>query len=82
MPKINNKITFSLPSGMIEEIQRLEKEERKKRSELLKEALKRYIEDKEWKRIFKYGESRAKRLGIKKEDVEKLVDEVREERKK
>lgn len=82
MPKINNKIIFSLPFQIIEEIERLMREEKKTRNELLREAIKRYIEEKEWKKIFRYGENRTKRLGIKKGDVEKLIDEVREERRK
>jgi len=82
MPRITNTITLSLPPEMTKKIEKLMKEEQRTRSELLREALRRYIEEQEWKKIYRYGEMKTRKLGIKEEDVEKLVNEARRERKK
>jgi CopG family transcriptional regulator/antitoxin EndoAI len=55
------------------------KEEGRTRSELLREALRRYIEDREWRQILRYGERKAKEKSIAPEDVEDVVDEYRSE---
>jgi len=74
-------ITLSLPSRMIREIDRLAKEERATRDEILKSALSQYFRSHEvWKQIFGRGEKWAKELGIKnEEDVDKLIHEFRKE---
>jgi len=74
-------ITLSLPSRMLEEIDRLAEEEQATRDEVLKSALKRYLQNQEvWKRIFQQGESWARELGIKsEEDVDRIIHEFREE---
>jgi metal-responsive CopG/Arc/MetJ family transcriptional regulator len=82
MPRTTNTITLSLPPEMTKKIKKLMREEQRTRAELLREALRYYIEEKEWKKIYKYGESQTKKLGIKKENVERIIDEVRKERKK
>ncbi|MDI6591956.1 MAG: ribbon-helix-helix domain-containing protein [Patescibacteria group bacterium] len=82
MPRTTNTITLSLPPKLTKKIEKLMKEEQRTRSELLREALRRYIEEKEWQKILRYGENRAKKFGIKKEDVERLIDEARTERGK
>ena len=45
----------------------------------MRDALRRYIDDAEWRRLLDYGEQRARALGIGPEDVERLVDEYRAE---
>ena len=74
-------ITLSLPSEMIREIDRLAKEEKSTRDEILKSALNQYFRGQEvWRQIFKQGEKWAKELGIKnEEDVDRLIHEFRKE---
>ncbi len=74
-------ITFSLPSEIVREIDRLAKEEKSTRDEILKSALNQYFRSQEiWKQIFKQGEKWARELGIKnEEDVNKLIHEFRKE---
>ena len=74
-------VTFSLPSGMIGEVDRLAKEGRATRDEILKSALNQYFRSHEvWKQIFERGEEWAKELGIRnEEDVDKLIHEFRRE---
>ena len=77
MARTTKTMTFSLPPKMVETIDKLIKEEGRTRSELLREALRRYIEEKEWKEILRYGTLQAKKKGITQEQVEDIVDAYR-----
>lgn len=77
MARITKVITFSLPPKMVKKIEELKKKEGRTRSELLREALRRYIEDQEWKKILRYGRMQAKKKSISEEQVEDIVDEYR-----
>lgn len=53
-------------------------EEGRTRSELVREALQKYIQERGWKKLREYGAQKAKEIGIKtEEDVERLIDEGR-----
>lgn len=77
MPRTTETITFSLPPKMSQKIEKLMEQEDRNRSELLREALRRYIEEKEWKEILGYGALRAKKKGISQNQVEEIVDAFR-----
>jgi len=49
------------------------------RSEFLREAVLRYIEECEWRQLLRYGEEQARERGIGPEDVAGLVEEYRAE---
>ena len=55
--RISRTITFSLPPEMFEEVQRVKEEEGRDMSELVREALRLYMEDRELRR-----EQRLERL--------------------
>ena len=74
MSRTAKTVTLSLPPEMAEKIEELTKEEGRTRSELLREALSRYIEDWEWRSIYRYGEMKTKEKGITKDQVEDLID--------
>ena len=48
--RISRTITFSLPPDMYEEVQRVKEEEGRDMSELVREALRLYMEDRELRR--------------------------------
>ena len=50
------------------------KEEARTRSELIREALRRYVEEQEWKKIYRYGEMTAREKGITEDQVESIID--------
>ena len=79
MPRTTKTITFSLPPEMDEQVQRMVKEEDRTVSELLREAIRLYTEEREWRRLERYARLRAREQGITPEDVECLVDEHRAE---
>lgn len=72
-------ITISIMPEFLEEIEKLAKEERRTKSELVREALRRYIAERELRRLQRYGMKKAKELGLEEEDVQRLVDEYRAE---
>jgi prevent-host-death family protein len=63
----------------IKEAEKIAKEENRTRSELMREALRRYIAEMELRRLQRYGMKKAKELGLKEEDVQRLIDEYRAE---
>lgn len=62
---------------MIGQIDFLTKKEGRTRSELLREALRRYAEEQEWKDLIRYGQQQAKKKKIIKDKVEDLIDAIR-----
>jgi len=63
----------------IEEAEKIAKEENLTRSELIREALRRYIAERELRHLQRYGMKKAKELGLTEEDVQRLIDEYRAE---
>ena len=79
MPRTTKTITFSLPPEMADRVDQVMKQQGRSRSEFLREALLRYIEEFEWRQLLQYGEQRAREKGIGPEDVAGLVEEYRAE---
>ena len=79
MPRTTKTITFSLPPDMADRVDEVMKQQGRSRSEFLREALLRYIEECEWRQLLQYGEERAREKGIGPEDVADLVEEYRAE---
>ena len=58
-------VTISLPPDLAEEVDRLAADERRTRSELLREAFRQYVERRRrWERIFATAEDAAARQGL------------------
>ena len=74
--------TISLPPEIVKQIEKIIKEEGMTKSELFREALREYIRKRRWERIREYGARKAAELGIKEEEVEKLIDEYRHKKRK
>jgi CopG family transcriptional regulator/antitoxin EndoAI len=72
-------VTISLLPELLEEADKLAKAEKRTRSELFREAIRRYIEDKKWEGICRYGRMKAQEQGLAEAAVESLVDEYRAE---
>ena len=72
-------VTISLLPELLEEAEKLAKAEKRTRSEFFREAIRRYIEEREWERIYRYERMKAQEQGLAEADVERLVDEYRAE---
>ena len=79
MPRSTKTITFSLPPEMAERLDEVMQQQSRSRSEFLRDALLRYIEECEWRQLLRYGEERAREHGIGPEGVADLVEEYRAE---
>ena len=77
MPRTTRTITFSLPLDMADPVDEAMKHRGRPGSEFLREAVLRYIEECEWRRLLQYGEERAGAQGIGPGDVAGLVEEYR-----
>ena len=76
-----SKVTsLSLPPKLLRQAERLARREGRTKSELLREALRRYVADSRWKELQEFGRSQVRKLGIEESDVERLMDEYRAER--
>ncbi len=76
-------LNIVLPEELLKQADALAKKEFRNRSELIREALRVYIqktEQVEWEDLLRYGRAKGRKLGIKsEEDVEKIVRDFRRE---
>ena len=74
---------IALPNDLVRKVDQVAKREYRNRSELIREALRIYLEDKvEWQGIFNLGEKAMQTMGVKDEDdVNKIVSEYRHGKK-
>ena len=70
-------LSLSLPPDLIRAAERVAKQEGRTKSELFREALRRYIEERRWRGLQRYGANRARGLGITEPGVERAVQEFR-----
>jgi predicted transcriptional regulator len=77
--RISKTTTISLPPSLYQDVSRLAKAKGMTRSELFRDALRRYQRDElEWQGLLDYGRRKAQAAGIRSEDdVERLIDESR-----
>ena len=70
---------IALPAELVKEVDKAARKEYKNRSELIREALYRYLQDiEEREDLFAYGRSVTQKMGLKSEkQVNKIVHEYR-----
>lgn len=75
---VSQTINISLPRQLVQIIDRFAKNQFSTRSDLIRSVLVTYInKEKSLQDLFLYGQKKAKELGIKEEDLEEIIDEVR-----
>ena len=74
--------SITLPPEMAVELEEVMREEKRGKSELVREALRRYMEDVRWRKIYRYGELKAQETGISEADVVDIVHERRQEKER
>ena len=73
-------VSITMPFAMYKDAEKLAKAENRTMSELLRETIRRYVAAKQdWNQFAAYGSKKAKQLGIKPSDVNRLVEEGRAE---
>ncbi len=71
-------VSITLPPEMLTRAVALAKKENRTMSELVREALRHYERHLWWDETNAYGRARAEALGIREEDVDRLVHEYRQ----
>jgi len=62
----------------LKEVERVAGEENRTKSELIREALRRYIEEREWEKLTRYARRKSAELEIiTEEDIQHIVDKYR-----
>jgi CopG family transcriptional regulator/antitoxin EndoAI len=80
MLRLTKLISISIMPDFLREVEKVAKEENRTKSELIREALRRYIEDREWEKLTRYARIKSAETGIKtEEDIQRVVDECRSE---
>ncbi|MSQ27976.1 MAG: CopG family transcriptional regulator [Dehalococcoidia bacterium] len=77
MVRTSKTVTISLPPDLRVLLDDLCRDEGRTTSELMREALRRYAEEREWTALFRYGRVSARNAGVQPEDVEDIVDAIR-----
>jgi CopG family transcriptional regulator/antitoxin EndoAI len=78
--RTSKTLSLSLPSELAREAERIAKREGRTRSEIFREALRRYIQEQRWTDLRLYGGQQARKLGIREPDVQRLIEEYRKGR--
>jgi len=78
--RTSKTLSLSLSPELAREVERIAKREGKTRSEVFREALRRYIQEQRWTDLRRYGCQQARKLGIREPDVQRLVQEYRKGR--
>lgn len=71
-------LAFSVPPEMGKIIDDIAEQEGRTRSELIREALRRYIAEEKWAQIYRYAEQKAFEKGITEDQIEEIIDAERE----
>lgn len=85
--RVSHTFTISLPPDLAAEVDRLAAQEHRSRSELFREAFRRYVNSQQrWERILDFGPRAAEAAGLRtEEEIDAAVDEavknVRERRR-
>ncbi|MBI4248089.1 MAG: ribbon-helix-helix protein, CopG family [Elusimicrobia bacterium] len=70
-------ITITIPPQMLAIADKIARKEGRTRSDLFREALRAYFWKKRWEAIQTYGAKKVRAKGLKEEDIEGLIDELR-----
>ena len=70
-------ITITMPHKLLLIADKIAKQEGRSRSELFRDALRAFLWKRKWEMVQAYGSQKAKETGLKEEDIESIVDEVR-----
>ena len=82
MPRRSLVLSISLPPELSSDLDLVASQERRSRSELVREAVRQYILLSRWKALRQKASLKAVERGLKEEDVERLIDEERSARRR
>ena len=75
-------LSVTMPPEMLSRAEEIAKKEQRTMSELVREALRQYERQRWWEETSAYGRARAQALGIREDDVDLLIHEARQEKRR
>lgn len=72
-------VSITVPPTLLKEAEAVAKREGRTKSELFREALRRYVTQSQYRELQQFGRKQARKLGWRADDVERLVQESRRE---
>jgi len=75
-------VSITVPPSLLKEAEAVAKREGRTKSELFREALRRYVTQSEYRELQRFGMKQARKLGLEEKDVERLVQEYRGEQRR
>lgn len=82
MARRSSVLSISLPPELSSDLDSVANQERRSRSELVREAVRQYILQLRWKTLRQKASLKAVEKGLREEDVERLIDEERVARRR
>ncbi len=67
----------TLPDALMNEVENVARAERRSAGEVVQEAVERLMRIKRREKLYVFGESQARRLGVQESDIPSLVHQVR-----
>jgi len=71
------RVLFSLPPALLLEAERIAKAEGRTKSQLFREALRRYVQERRWSELQQFGAEQARRLSLPEADVDRTIQDYR-----
>ncbi len=82
----DNKAEAAMASGkellsdeLLQRVEETARAQNRRPEEVVAEALNKYLEEQSWAQFVERNEARARKRGIREEDVDRLISEVRRE---
>ena len=82
MPRKSSILSISLPPELTTDLDEVASQERRSRSELVREAVRQYILLNRWRALREKASLKAIGRGLREEDVERFIDEERSARRR
>lgn len=76
--RTTKNISITIPPSLLKQATAIAKKEGRTQSELVREAIRRYIRAQEWQEIRALGTATARRLGITPQDIPRLIKKFRQ----
>ena len=71
-----------VPPNLLAEVQAAADEEHRAPAELVRDAIERYLDERQWSKLLAYGHERSRALGLTEADVPRLIAEARREQRR
>jgi len=70
-----------LGDDLLHQVEETAREQNRKPEEFVSEAVRKYLDEQSWMKFVERNEGRARARGIREEDVDRLISEVRSEKR-